>query len=466
MVNRGNAKMLWGGRFLQKLDPSFKKFNSSLKIDYRLVEQDIFASIAWSKSLLHTNVLSHEEQKNIEIALNVLLKSVIENPSLILESDSEDIHSWVEKELINIVGEIGKKLHTGRSRNDQVTTDLKLWCKYTITLLLHKIKDLKIALIHISERNRSVIMPGYTHLQRAQPITFSFWCLAYIEMLNRDIDRLKDVYKRLNSSPLGSGALAGTSWNIDRERLAKDMDFSSATMNSLDSVSDRDYVIELLSVASIGMIHLSRFSEDLIFFNSSESKFITLSDAITSGSSLMPQKKNPDVLELIRSKSGRVIGSLVSILVVLKGLPLSYNKDMQEDKEGLFDSLDTWSNCLSMSILVLKNMDVNYVTCLEAAQKSYTNSTELADYLVKKGIAFRDAHHIVGKIVLRAIKEHMPLENLDLNVLKKYCVNIDYDVYECLKLDSIFEKRNAKGGVSKKQIQYSINKAKEELDEC
>ncbi|XBC39282.1 MAG: argininosuccinate lyase [Buchnera aphidicola (Nurudea shiraii)] len=456
--------MLWGGRFLRDSDAFFKQFNSSLNVDYQLVEQDIFSSIAWSKALLSVDVLTVEEQKRIEIALNSLWDLVKNSPTCMLKSDSEDIHSWVEKELIKIVGEIGKKLHTGRSRNDQVTTDLKLWCKYKVKILLNQIKKFKLALIKSAEKNQSIIMPGYTHLQRAQPITFSFWCLAYIEMLDRDEDRLEDVLKRLNVSPLGCGALSGTTWNIDRDKLAKEMGFTSATKNSLDSVSDRDYIIELASVASIGMIHLSRFSEDLIFFNSSESKFVTFSDAITSGSSLMPQKKNPDSLEIIRSKSGRVIGFLISILVILKGLPLSYNKDMQEDKEGLFDALKTWSRCLLMSILVLDNLEVNYSTCLKAANKDYSNSTELADYLVKKGVTFRDAHYITGKIVLEAIQNKLPLEKLHLKVLKKHCNLIESDVYKHLELREILNKRNSKGGVSFKQVQRSIKEIKKKLN--
>ncbi|XBC41308.1 MAG: argininosuccinate lyase [Buchnera aphidicola (Nurudea yanoniella)] len=456
--------MLWGGRFLHEGDSFFKKFNSSLNIDYKLVEQDIFSSISWSKALLSVNVLTIEEQKKIECALNALWNVVKKNPTSLLKSNSEDVHSWVEKELIKRVGVIGKKLHTGRSRNDQVTTDLKLWCIHKVKILLSQIKKFKIALIKVSEENNNVIMPGYTHLQRAQPITFSFWCLAYVEMLNRDEDRLRDLLKRLNFSPLGCGALSGTAWNIDRDKLARDMGFISATKNSLDSVSDRDYVIELASVASIGMIHLSRFSEDMIFFNSSESRFIILSDTITSGSSLMPQKKNPDALEIIRSKSGRVIGFLVNILVILKGLPLAYNKDMQEDKEGLFDSLETWSNCILMSILILENLTVNYSICLKAASQNYSNSTELADYLVKKGIPFRDAHYIVGKIVLEAMKRNVPLEKLTLDTLKKHCKCIENDIYKNLKLEEILKKRNVKGGVSPEQTGKFLKEIKKELN--
>ncbi|MBZ2279275.1 argininosuccinate lyase, partial [Buchnera aphidicola] len=271
-----------------------------------------------------------------------------------------------------------------------------------------------------AELYNTVIMPGYTHLQRAQPITFSYWCLAYVEMFRRDVSRLQDTLKRLNVSPLGSGALSGTAWKIDREELALSMGFDSATRNGLDSVSDRDYVIELLSVASISMIHLSRFSEDLIFFNSGEANFIELSDTITSGSSLMPQKKNPDALELIRGKCGRVHGALISILIVLKALPLAYNKDMQEDKEGLFDSLKTWNNCLSIAILVLENLHVKHASCKKSAEKGYSNATEIADYLVKKGLEFREAHKISGQLVLQAIREKKNLNDLELSIFQKY----------------------------------------------
>ncbi|MGO1239324.1 MAG: argininosuccinate lyase, partial [Hafnia alvei] len=316
---------LWGGRFSQAADQRFKQFNDSLRFDYRLAEQDITGSVAWSKALVTVNVLTVEEQQKLENALGVLLEEVQANPEAILASDAEDIHSWVETQLINKVGDLGKKLHTGRSRNDQVATDLKLWCKNEIGELLLAVQQLQQALVVTAEANQDAVMPGYTHLQRAQPVTFAHWCLAYAEMLARDESRLHDTLKRLDVSPLGCGALAGTAYPIDREQLAEWLGFASATRNSLDSVSDRDHVLELLSNASIGMVHLSRFAEDLIFFNSGEANFVELSDRVTSGSSLMPQKKNPDALELIRGKCGRVQGALTGMMMTLKGLPLAYN---------------------------------------------------------------------------------------------------------------------------------------------
>ncbi|HBP96535.1 MAG TPA: argininosuccinate lyase, partial [Pantoea agglomerans] len=327
---------LWGGRFTQAADQRFKQFNDSLRFDYRLAEQDIIGSVAWSKALVTVNVLTQDEQQQLEAALNTLLDEVREDPEQILQSDAEDIHSWVEGQLIDKVGALGKKLHTGRSRNDQVATDLKLWCKVQIEALLGATRDLQQALVVTAEANQDAVMPGYTHLQRAQPVTFAHWCLAYVEMLARDESRLQDTLKRLDVSPLGCGALAGTAYEIDRQQLAGWLGFASATRNSLDTVSDRDHVLELLSDAAIGMVHLSRFAEDMIFFNTGEAGFIELSDKVTSGSSLMPQKKNPDALELIRGKCGRVQGALTGMMMTLNGLPLASNNDMQEDKEGLF----------------------------------------------------------------------------------------------------------------------------------
>lgn len=453
---------LWGGRFKEQSDESFTKFNSSLKFDYKLAKEDILASIAWSKALMRSNIITENEQKKIEQALQSILKDVMSNTQSILQSSSEDIHSWVEEKLIEKLGSLGKKLHTGRSRNEQVTTDLKLWCKFRIISLLKIIHNLKKTFINIAEKTQDVVIPGYTHLQRAQPIIFSHWCLAYFEMLQRDTSRLRDILQRIDVSPLGCGAISGCSWNIDREILAKSMGFKSVTNNSLDSVSDRDYVIELLSVASISMLHLSRFSEDLIFFSSEEANFIELSDSITSGSSLMPQKKNPDSLELIRSKCGRVYGSLISLLVVLKGLPLSYNKDMQEDKEGLFDAIQTWTDCLNVTKLVLNNIKINDLNCLNAAKKGYSNATELADYLVRKGMTFREAHHISGKIVLCAIKKNKILEDLDLVFFQSYSNLIEKDIYKHLSLGILLGKRNLLGGVSSKQISNAIKYAKKE----
>ncbi|KJV29735.1 argininosuccinate lyase [Pantoea sp. SM3] len=454
---------LWGGRFSQAADQRFKQFNDSLRFDYRLAEQDITGSIAWSKALVTVNVLSSEEQQQLDVALNELLAEVRANPEQILQSDAEDIHSWVEGKLIDKVGALGKKLHTGRSRNDQVATDLKLWCKEQVAVLLDATRELQSALVATAEANQDAVMPGYTHLQRAQPVTFAHWCLAYVEMLARDESRLQDTLKRLDVSPLGCGALAGTAYEIDRQQLAGWLGFASATRNSLDTVSDRDHVLELLSDASIGMIHLSRFAEDLIFFNTGEAGFLELSDKVTSGSSLMPQKKNPDALELIRGKCGRVQGSLTGMMMTLKGLPLAYNKDMQEDKEGLFDALDTWVDCLHMSILVLDGIQVKRPRCQEAAEQGYANSTELADYLVAKGVPFREAHHIVGETVVEAIKQGVALEALSLAQLKQFSAVIEDDVYPILSLQSCLDKRNAQGGVSPQQVAFAIAEAKKRL---
>lgn len=454
---------LWGGRFSQAADQRFKQFNDSLRFDYRLAEQDIIGSVAWSKALVTVGVLTATEQQQLEQALDALQKEVQADPQAILNSDAEDIHSWVETKLIDKVGDLGKKLHTGRSRNDQVATDLKLWCKFQITELQTAVKQLQQALVATAEANQDAVMPGYTHLQRAQPVTFAHWCLAYAEMLSRDQSRLQDTLTRLDVSPLGSGALAGTAYAIDREQLASWLGFASATRNSLDSVSDRDHVLELLSDASIGMVHLSRFAEDLIFFNSGEAAFVDLSDRVTSGSSLMPQKKNPDALELIRGKCGRVQGALTGMMMTLKGLPLAYNKDMQEDKEGLFDALDTWLDCLHMAALVLDGIQVKRPRCKEAAEQGYANATELADYLVAKGVPFREAHHIVGEAVVEAIRQGKALEALSLADLQTFSAVIGDDVYPILALQSCLDKRVAKGGVSPQQVASAIAEAKERL---
>ena len=454
---------LWGGRFSQAADQRFKHLNDSLRFDYRLAEQDIVGSVAWSKALATVNVLTAQEQQQLEQALNALLTEVQADPLAIVQSDAEDIHSWVEQKLIEKVGDLGKKLHTGRSRNDQVATDLKLWCKQQVGDLLTAIAQLQQALVETAEANQDAVMPGYTHLQRAQPVTFAHWCLAYVEMLARDESRLQDTLQRLDVSPLGCGALAGTAYPIDREQLAGWLGFASATRNSLDSVSDRDHVLELLANASISMVHLSRFAEDLIFFNSGEADFIELSDRVTSGSSLMPQKKNPDALELIRGKCGRVQGALTGMMMTLKGLPLAYNKDMQEDKEGLFDALDTWMDCLQMAALVLDGIQVKRSRCQEAAEQGYANATELADYLVAKGVPFREAHHIVGEAVVEAIRQGKALEALPLADLQQFSSVIGDDVYPVLSLQSCLDKRAAKGGVSPQQVASAIAAAKQRL---
>ncbi|CAL4318074.1 argininosuccinate lyase [Buchnera aphidicola] len=454
---------LWGGRFKKKSNFFFSKFNNSLKFDYFLIKFDIIASIAWSKILCSSKIITKSEQIKLENALNILLKETKENPKKIFLSHAEDIHSWVEEQLINMIGDLGKKLHSGRSRNDQVSTDLKLWCKYQINKIKKLILKFQNKLLNLAENHISSYVSGYTHLQNAQPISFAHWFLAYFEMFKRDFQRLDDCLSRLDISPLGSGALSGTAGNINRDKLAKLMNFKESTENSLDSVSDRDYVIELLSSASISMMHLSRFSEDLIFFNSGELNFIELSDLVTSGSSLMPQKKNPDALELIRGKTSGVYGSLISLLVLLKALPLAYNKDLQEDKEHLFKSINVWKDCIQMSIIVLKNLKINHKICKISAMKGYSNSTDLADYLVSKKIAFRSAHDIVGKIVLYAISKNKSLEELNLVQLKKYSSVISKDVYEYISLNSCIKKRNSKGGTSKFQVLKAIKRAKKYL---
>lgn len=450
---------LWGGRFTQAADTRFKEFNDSLRFDYRLAEQDIVGSIAWSKALLSVNVLSEDEQQKLELALNELKLEVMEDPEQILRSDAEDIHSWVEQQLIGKVGDLGKKLHTGRSRNDQVATDLKLWCRQQGQQLLIALDRLQSKMVSVAREHQGTVLPGYTHLQRAQPVTFAHWCLAYVEMFERDYSRVSDAIKRLDTCPLGSGALAGTAYPMDREKLAHNLGFRRATRNSLDSVSDRDHVMELMSVASISMLHLSRLAEDMIFYNSGESGFIELADTVTSGSSLMPQKKNPDALELIRGKTGRVYGSLAGMMMTVKALPLAYNKDMQEDKEGLFDALDTWNDCMEMAALCFEGIKVNGERTLEAAKQGYANSTELADYLVAKGIPFREAHHIVGVTVVAAIAKGCALEELTLEELKAFSSVIEDDVYAILTIESCLEKRSALGGVAPHQVAYAVEQA-------
>ncbi|WP_032093995.1 argininosuccinate lyase [Necropsobacter rosorum] len=454
---------LWGGRFTQAADKRFKDFNDSLRFDYRLAEQDIEGSIGWSKALVGVGVLSAQEQRQLEEALHQLLLEVRSNPQAILQDDAEDIHSWVESKLIDKVGNLGKKLHTGRSRNDQVALDIKMWCKQRVTELQHSLRALQRKLVETAERNQQAVMPGYTHLQRAQPITFAHWCMAYVEMLDRDYSRLTDAYRRMNTCPLGSGALAGTAYAIDRDQLANVLGFATATRNSLDSVSDRDHIIELLSAAALSMVHLSRFAEDMIIFNSGEADFVELSDRVTSGSSLMPQKKNPDACELIRGKTGRVAGALSAMLMTLKGLPLAYNKDMQEDKEGIFDALDTWQDCLDMAAFVLEDIKVNVARTKEAALKGYSNATELADYLVAKGVPFRDSHHIVGETVVYAISAHKGLEDLTLDEFRRFSAVVDEDVYAILSLQSCLDKRCAKGGVSPLRVAEAIAQAKARL---
>ena len=451
---------LWGGRFSTGPDEAFKQFNDSLPFDYQLAEQDIIGSVAWAGALEQVNVLSSDEHTKLVAALNELLEEVKADPQSVATSGAEDIHSHVEAALIEKVGDLAKKLHTGRSRNDQVATDFRLWCRDTADHLLDAIAQLKGEFVALAERELGTILPGYTHLQRAQPVLFSHWCMAYVEMLERDESRLQDAKARMNFCPLGSGALAGTAYPIDRQALAHGLGFTAATKNSLDGVSDRDFVLDLLSCASISMIHLSRMSEDLIFYNSGEAGFIELADNVTSGSSLMPQKKNPDALELIRGKTGRVFGAFSAMMMTLKALPLAYNKDMQEDKEGLFDAMPTWLACIHMAQACIKGVKVNGDKTLAAAKGGHASATELADYLVAKGVPFREGHHIVGVLVQLAISEGKTLEELSLEQYKSVNTVFEDDVYPVLEIDACIKARQALGGTSIEQVTNAVKEAK------
>lgn len=454
---------LWGGRFTQDSDVRFKHFNDSLRFDYRLFHEDVEGSRAWAQALAKVQVLSETECGDLIRALNELEQEMSGREHEIAVAGDEDIHSYVERRLIEKVGALGKKLHTGRSRNDQVALDLKLFCRGAVDDLLKAIRALQRELLKVADLYQGVIFPGYTHLQRAQPVTFSHFCLAYLQMLDRDFARLSNARDLLNICPLGSAALAGTAYPIDREALAQSLGFKSATHNSLDAVSDRDHVMELLSCASISMVHLSRLAEDLIIYNSGEANFIELSDKVTSGSSLMPQKKNPDALELIRGKAGRVVGALMGILTTVKALPLAYDKDLQEDKEGLFDALDTWHECLDMMALVFEDIKLNKEKITAAAKGGYSNATELADYLVSKGVPFREAHSVVGQVVLYAIEQKKPLEELSVAEFQRFNAVIGDDVYPILSLESILAKRNVLGGVAVEQTKAEIEALKQHL---
>ncbi len=456
---------LWGGRFTQGPDQRFKDYNDSLKFDYRMALEDIEGSIAWADAIFKAGVLTEQENADLKKALNELLAEVEKDIDSIATAGDEDIHSYVERRLIEKVGNLGKKLHTGRSRNDQVALDLKLWCRKAVSDALKSITKLQKELVKVASENQGKIFPGYTHLQRAQPVTFAHWVLAYNQMFERDYQRLLNAKALMGTCPLGSAALAGTAYDVDREALAHDLGFDRATSNSLDAVSDRDHVMELLSVASISMVHLSRLAEDLIIYNSGEAKFVELSDKVTSGSSLMPQKKNPDALELIRGKCGRVVGALTGMLVTVKALPLAYDKDLQEDKERLFDAMDTWIDSLDMTTLVFEGIKLNEQNAIDAAKGGYSNATELADYLVGKGIPFREAHSIVGRIVLYAISKQKALEDMDVSEYKEFSDVISDDVYPVLQLENILAKRNIKGGVAPAQTKIELEILTKQLSE-
>ena len=445
------------------MDKKADDFNSSLRFDCRMYAQDIRGSIAHAKMLQSVGILSKEDMLLIIDGLESIKKD-IDSGVLSFDDGAEDIHMFVEAELTKRIGDAGKRLHTSRSRNDQVAVDIRLYLRDEAETVISLIKEVLLALINQAEENADVIAPGYTHLQRAQPLSFGHQLLAYAMMLRRDIGRIKDAVARMNEEcPLGSCALAGTTYPINRDMTADSLGFDGVSLNSIDGVSDRDFCVELMSAFSILMMHLSRLSEELILWSSWEFKFIDLDDSYTTGSSIMPQKKNPDMAELIRGKTGRVYGNLMGLLTTLKGLPLAYNKDMQEDKEGVFDSLDTVKMCLEVLAPMLATMKVNGKNTYRAAQKGFINATDLADYLVKKGMPFRAAYKIVGTIVAECIEKDCVLDNFPLNEYKKHSELFDEDLYGEISLETCVNKRLSKGGASPKSVREQIAKLKESL---
>lgn len=451
---------LWGGRFSGGSSNMFRQVNDSIGFDQVMASQDIFGSIIWSRALCGAGVLTSDEQAQLETALAELKAQADAGTLDFSQTQEEDIHAFVEAELTVKLGDIARKLHTGRSRNDQVATDFRLWCKDHIGMLRSDLIGVIAALTSLAERSQDIIFPGYTHLQRAQPVRFAHWALAYVEMFKRDVSRLDDALARMNFSPLGCGALAGTTYPVDRQEIAQQLGFTAPCVNSLDAVSDRDFVLELLFCASTSMMHISRMAEDMIFYNSGESGFIQLGDAVTSGSSLMPQKKNPDALELMRGKCGRVFGSLQGLLVTMKGLPLAYNKDMQEDKEGAMDAVTQWHICLSIAVEVIDSVVLDAERCRQAAQQGYANATELADYLVDKGIPFRTAHDISGQAVVYALSQNKPLEGLTVTELQQFSAVIEDDVYPILQLEYLVDKRNILGGTGIEPVSAAVQAAR------
>ena len=450
-------KKLWGGRFSSEEDPFFAEFNDSLSFDRELLETDIEGSLAYARALERAGVLTHQQLLQVEKGLRRVLEDHRKDPSVISRSRAEDIHTYVEQALGKKIGSLALKLHTGRSRNDQVATDLRLYLKKKEFHIEERINSLLEVLADLAEKNSDVIVPGYTHLQRAQPVLFSHYLLAYGEMFLRDRQRLREAASRADVCPLGSGALSGTVYKIDRDSIAGDLHFSSASQNSMDAVGDRDFVLDFLFFASTLLMHLSRLSEDFILYNSAEFSFIQMDDSVASGSSLMPQKKNPDALELIRGKTGRVYGHLFSLLTVLKGLPMTYNKDLQEDKEGLFDAIRTVENCLEMIQKVLGKIRLNPKRMQESSTQGYLNATELADYLVDKNIPFREAHRIAGKIVMRASELGITLEELSLREYRSFSPLFEKDLYKRLKTETALSRRKERGGTAPATVRRSIH---------
>ena len=455
---------LWGGRFTKETDQLVYNFNASISFDKKFYQQDIRGSIAHVTMLAKQGILTEEEKKQIIGGLQGILKDVQEG-RLEISDKYEDIHSFVEANLIDRIGEPGKRLHTGRSRNDQVALDMKLYTRDEILEVDALLKSLLEELLKIMEENLDTFMPGFTHLQKAQPITLAHHMGAYFEMFKRDRSRMADIYKRMNTCPLGSGALAGTTYPLDREYTAELLDFDSATLNSMDSVSDRDYLIEFLSALSTIMMHLSRFSEEVIIWNTNEYQFVEIDDAYSTGSSIMPQKKNPDIAELVRGKTGRVYGALMSMLTTMKGIPLAYNKDMQEDKELTFDAIDTVKGCLALFTGMISTMTFNKNRMEDSAKNGFTNATDAADYLVNHGVAFRDAHGIVGQLVLYCIDKGISLDEMSLEEYQKISPVFREDIYEAISMKTCVEKRTTIGAPGQEAMKQVIAVNKKYLEE-
>jgi len=455
---------LWGGRFTKPTNQLVYDFNASIKFDKTFASQDIKGSIGHVKMLTKQEILTQEEGQLIEKTLKEILNEV-ENGTLEIDESFEDIHSFVESTLIDRIGDTGKKLHTGRSRNDQVALDMRLYTKDQIEMLNTLLVDLLKTIHEIMKEHIDTIMPGFTHLQKAQPITLAHHMGAYFEMFKRDHQRMRDIYKRMNLCPLGSGALAGTTYPLDREYTALLLGFDGPTLNSMDSVSDRDYLIELLSAMSTIMMHLSRFSEEVIIWNTNEYKFVEIDDAYSTGSSIMPQKKNPDIAELVRGKTGRVYGALTSLLTTMKGIPLAYNKDMQEDKELVFDAIDTTKGCLALFTGMLKTMRFNNARMEESAKHGFTNATDAADYLVNHNVPFRDAHGIVGRLVLYCIEKNIALDDMSLEEFKAISPVFEEDIYEAISMKTCVDMRNTIGAPGKNAMEAVIRAERQYLKE-
>ena len=446
---------LWGGRFTKETDQLVYNFNASISFDQKFYAQDMRGSIAHVKMLAKQGILTEDERDQIIAGIEGILSDV-ERGVLEISDKYEDIHSFVEATLIDRIGEPGKKLHTGRSRNDQVALDMKLYTRDEIQVLDGLLKELLEVLLHIMEENTETFMPGFTHLQKAQPITLAHHMGAYFEMFRRDRSKLYDIYQRMNYCPLGSGALAGTTYPLDREYTAELLGFAGPTLNSMDSVADRDYVIELMSALSTIMMHLSRFSEEVIIWNSNEYQFVDIDDAYSTGSSIMPQKKNPDIAELVRGKTGRVYGALMSILTTMKGIPLAYNKDMQEDKELAFDAIDTAKGCLALFTGMLRTMKFRKENMENCAKNGFTNATDAADYLVNHGVAFRDAHGIVGQLVLYCLEKDIALDDMTLEEFKAISPVFEADIYEAISMETCVNKRMTIGAPGKEAMEKVI----------